>query len=263
MNAPHRLCLCAAFAVGLAGAGHAQESGQTFQAVPSSPDLIFTLRGGGQLEPEFFGSDEYDIGPNLGFNLNFLRLPGGRSFGSPDPLFEPEGFRLRGSFRFIDERDELDGFDDVDTSVELGLGLAYDTQFFGAYADVRYGVIGHDSFVGELGANVKMRPTDRLTLTLGPRVFLGDDDYADTYFGVSATDSALSGLGEFDADGGVLSAGVELGAKYRINNNWGIEGSVRYDRLTGDAEDSSITEAGDEDQFTVKFGLTRRITLDF
>lgn len=234
----------------------------------TSPDLVFTLRGGVASAPEYFGSEDYTVGPDFSLGFGFLRLPGGRSFGDPDPNAQNTGFGLRGSFRYIDERDssdhdELAGLDDVDTSVELGMGLGYSSRNFDAFADLRYGVVGHESFVGELGADVKLHPNDRLTLSLGPRLLVGSSDYTDTYFGISSGEAAASGLPAFEADGGLVSAGVELGATYRINDRWGVEGAVTYDRFTGDAADSPIVEQGDRDQYGVRFGVTRRITLDF
>ncbi|KKL48138.1 hypothetical protein LCGC14_2328550, partial [marine sediment metagenome] len=180
----------------------------------SDPDLVFTLRGGVSAIPEYFGSSDYAVGPDLSLGFGFVRLPGGRSFGSADPNDPRYGVGLRGSFRYVSERDasefpELSGLDDIDASVELGLGVGYKSYNFDAFADVRYGVVGHESVVGEVGADLKLHPTDRLTLSVGPRVFMGSDDYADTYFGVSAAESAASGLAAYDANGGVLSAGVE------------------------------------------------------
>lgn len=229
-----------------------------------TPNLVFTLRGGVAATPEYFGSDDYAFGPDLGFSLNYLDL-GPLAFGSADPYYRPEGVALRGSFRYIDERTsedspELDGLSDVDATYEVGLGIGYRSQRFDAFADVRYGINGHESFVGELGADLKAHPSERLTLAAGPRVLLGSDDYASTYFDVPTSASTFDA---YDADGGVISAGVEVGAKYRFTDNWGVEGAVTYDRFVGDAAESPIVENGDQDQYGLRVGLTRRITLDF
>jgi outer membrane protein len=234
----------------------------------SEPDVIFTLRGGGAVTPEYFGSDEFRFGPEIGFSLNYLRLPGGYSFGSTDPDFVRTGLAPHASFRYIRERTssdspELDGLDDVDTSVELGLGLSYGQRHYRVFADARYGVIGHNAWVGELGADMIIYPTDRAKLWLGPRVFLGSDDYSATYFGVTAAEAAASGLSAFAAEGGVVSAGLEVGMTYQLNDRWGVEGVITYDRLLNDAADSPITALGSEDQVGLRIGLTRRITLDF
>lgn len=233
----------------------------------TGPDLVFTLRGGVASTPDYFGSDSYSVGPDFGFRLGYARILG-REFGSADGSDPGYGLGLRGSFRYIDERNaddnsELEGLDDIDTSVELGLGLGYTSYRLDAFADVRYGVIGHESLVGEVGADVKAYPTDRLTLSLGPRFLIGSGEYSETYFGVSGAEAATSDYSAYEANSGLLSAGLELGATYEISDSWGIEGAVTWDRFTGDAEDSPIVQQGDRDQYGIRLGVTRQITLDF
>ena len=229
------------------------------------PAIGFTLRGGVATAPSYFGSSSNEAGPDLGFALNFLRL-GPVRFGDPDPLFVPEGFGITGSFRYIGERDddddgELAGLDDVDAALELGLGLRYATPAYQVFAAARYGVVGHHAWVGEVGADAFLRPSDRLTLRLGPRALFGSDSYADTYFGVSADEAAASAFTEYDPSGGLVSTGVELGAGYRLSENWGIDAAVRYDKLRRDAKDSPISD--NDDQLSARIGVTRRFTLGF
>ncbi len=236
----------------------------------STPDLIFTIRGGVGVAPTYFGSDSYEAGPDFALGFQFLRLPGGRGIGSENSGDVRYGFAPRGSLRIVKERSagdspELAGLNDIDLAVELGLGLGYTQRNFEAFGVARYGVVGHESWVAEFGADVIARPTDRLTLTAGPRLFLGDDTYSSTYFGVTPAESAASGgaFAAYSATGGALSAGVEIGMTYALNDDWGVSGAVRYDRLLNDAADSPITAQGSPDQFSVRLGLVRRITLDF
>jgi len=231
--------------------------------------LGLTLRGGLAVSPDYFGSDSFQLGPDVGVTFHYMRL-GERVFGSEDFDAEKQGFGLRGAFRFVEDRDsadfpELAGLDDVDTSVEAGLGLGYYGRRFNAFADVRYGVIGHESFVVEVGADGVFRIGEDWRFTAGPRALWGDHDYVDTYFGVSPAEAAASGgrFGAFEADSGLVSAGIEIGATYRINDRWGVEGAVTWDRLVGDAGDSPITAQGDEDQFGLRIGVTRSVTLNF
>lgn len=227
----------------------------------AAPGLVFTLRGGVAASPSYFGSDEYTVGPDLGFRFHYLDLGNGRSIGNPDPWAEPLGFGLGGSFRFIQERDasdfsELAGLDDVDAAVELGVSLRYGTDVFAAFADVRRGFGGHKGWVGEVGADAIVKPTDRLRLNLGPRLLFGDDSYTDTYFGVTPAEASAT-LPAYDPEGGMVSAGVEFGARYRINDAWGLEGAVTWETFTGDAADSPIVEQGSDDQWGIRFGVTR------
>lgn len=274
-----RTALTVLAALGLIGAGSARAAGNDLAPAPMAapgyqpmsvgpqPRLVFTLRGGVGAKPEYFGSDSYGAVPDLGFEFGYARLFG-REFGSADPYYEAEGLRVRGSFRYIGPRDDADspelaGLNDIDEAVELGMGLSYRQRNFEVFGDVRYGVIGHEAWVGELGADVRLHPTDRLEVTFGPRLFLGDGAYSDTYFGVTPAESAASGLAAYDPEGGALSAGLELGAKYRIDENWGVEGAITYDRLINDAADSPIVQQGSADQWKARIGVTRRFTLSF
>ena len=230
-------------------------------AAPTRPQLVFTLRGGVAASPEYFGSDEYAVGPDLGFRFNYLSLRNGRSLGNPDPWADSMGLTFGGSFRFIQERDtddfdELAGLDDIDAAVELGASVRYGTEYFAAFGEVRRGFGGHEGWVGEVGADAILRPTDRLQLTLGPRVFFGDDTYTDTYFGITA-DEASAAIPAYDPDGGMVSAGIEFGARYQINDLWGLEGAVTWEKYTDYAADSPIVEQGEDEQWGIRFGVTR------
>lgn len=275
-------CMLAAWGVGGAALADGLSFGLDEPAViapagvdPDAPGrgglaLGFTLRGGIATAPEYFGAGSNEFKPDIGLSFSYLRLWGGREFGSQDFDAPRTGFGLRGSFRYVDSRDaadhpELAGLNDVDSSVELGLGVGYTGPWFKAYADLRYGVIGHESFVAEIGADAIYAASDRLTLRAGPRILWGSSDYNATYFGVTPAESAASGgaFAPFQAGSGLVSAGVELGVEYRINDRWGIEGAVTWDRLMDDAEDSPITVQGDRDQFGARLGVTRRVSFGF
>ena len=45
-------------------------------------------------------------------------------------------------------------------SVEAGLGLGYEQRNWRAFADVRYGFVGHNAWVGELGADAIAYPIE-------------------------------------------------------------------------------------------------------
>ncbi len=230
--------------------------------VSQRPLLMFTIRGGVASNPEYFGSDENTTGADVGFKFNFLRLPSGRELGSPDPWMDSLGFDVHGSLRYIgprdsDDYDDLDGMDDIDAALELGGGIGYTLRNFEMFADVRRGFGGHEGWVAEAGADVVLRPTERLRLNMGPRLLWGDETYTDQYFGVNA-DEVAPNCAAFDADGGLVSAGLEFGARYQLSDVWGLEGAVTYDVLQNDAEDSPLVDdLGDKDQWGVRFGVTR------
>jgi outer membrane scaffolding protein for murein synthesis (MipA/OmpV family) len=234
--------------------------------------LIFTALLGARAEPTYFGSDDTRVRPDFKVNLallNFGALEIGRASGVPrDPNNRRQGFGIGGSFRYVGQRDasgddDLDGLEDVDPSVELGFQLGYAWPSVETFVDFRYGVTGHESWVTELGANYVARPMDGFMLRVGPRIFYGDEGFAETYFSVDEGEAAASGLPEYEASAGLVSAGVEVIATYRLNDRWWLEGRARYDRLQNDAADSPITRAGSADQGTVSIGVRRAFVLEF
>ena len=232
------------------------------------PDLVMTIGAGASYAPAYFGSDDYELSPSGTFRFDYVRFPNGFTFGSGNTVGFVEGFGLRGSANYIGKRDssehdEINGLDDVNRTLELGLGLGYEQANYRVFANARYGFFGHKSFVGDAGADLIVRPIQGLTLTAGPRMNFGSNKFANTYFGINQTESAASGLAEYSADGGLMSAGVEITALYQFNPRWGVRADLTWDRLTNDAKDSPITQQGDDDQFRIKLVLVRRISIDF
>lgn len=236
----------------------------------ATPDIVISVGAGVDVSPAYFGSDEYETGAYGIGRIDFLRFPNGFEYGSGRAVGFREGLGLRGSVRYISHRnsknyDDLSGMDNVPWAFEMGLGVGYEQRNYRLFTDVRYGVIGTNAWVADLGGDVIAYPVQGLTLTFGPRLNFGTDRFSETYFGVTGSEASASnsGLTEYDASGGLLGGGLLLEARYLFNERWGLEGSASWERLLNDAADSPITELGSADQYEVRFGLTRRISLDF
>ena len=227
--------------------------------------LAFSLGVGAGTAPGYFGSDEAVGGPTFEFDFDAVRVS---RFGlgryGPAPIADGLGFN--GSFRIVSERtadeyDELEGLDDVDATYELGGGGTFSRPWWEVFAVARQGIGGHESLVGEVGMDLISRPTDRLTLRAGPRILVGSDDYALTYFGVTPFEATTSDFAAFEAGGGVMSAGIEIAAAYSLSEKWDVEAQLNFDRLRNDAADSPITV--DDDQLGASLALTRRFNFGF
>jgi outer membrane protein len=84
-----------------------------------------------------------------------------------------------------------------------------------------------------------------------------------TYFSVSAAESAASGLARFKAGGGFKSIGVETRFTYDLNDKVKLHLQGGYDRLIGDAGKSPLVgKVGSKDQFNIGTGLTYRFSFD-
>lgn len=236
--------------------------------VETSPPVRFTLGAGVGSAPDYPGSEDYSLGFAGTLRFDYIRLPNGTEFGSSGAVGFVSGFGPRGSARYLGSRDssdnrELRGLNDIDASLELGGGVGYDAEYWRAFADVRYGVIGHHAWVGEFGADAILRPNEQLTVNFGPRASWGSGRYMTEYFGVSGAESEASGLKAHNASAGFYGVGVELGARYEFAPLWGVEGKVGYERLIGDAADSPIIDMGSANQFAAQVILTRSISLGF
>jgi outer membrane scaffolding protein for murein synthesis (MipA/OmpV family) len=230
--------------------------------------LSFSLTGGARVAPDYFGASGHSLAPAIGFGFQGLRF-GGLQLGDPDAprVFAP-GAGLRGAFRFIGEREgvnELTGLRDVDAALELGIGAHYTADMWQVFADLRYGVVGHKGFTGEVGANAIYRAPSGLVLNAGPRAEFGSGRFTNTYFGITPAEAAGSAgrFTSYTASGGVYSVGFEMGAYQPLGDDWGLTGTLRYDRLRGDAARSPIVTQGSRDQISAEIGLTRHFNLRF
>lgn len=233
----------------------------TAMAQEQGNGITFRVGLGPLFRPGYFGDDDYSPALRGKFRVERLRF-GSVTTGGKSDL----GLGFGGSVRFIGSRtaekfEELEGLDDIDFSLEFGGGLEYIAPHYEAFAKLRYGVIGHGAFVAELGTDVFFRPTDHLTIKAGPRLLVGDDNYADTYFGVTAAESAASSFDAFDAQAGLMTVGLQAEAVYAINETWDVIGIVAYEQLQGDAADSPITAS--DDQLSARLVMTRRVTFGF
>jgi outer membrane scaffolding protein for murein synthesis (MipA/OmpV family) len=85
---------------------------------------------------------------------------------------------------------------------------------------------------------------------MGGHATYANDDYMETYFGVSAGDAARSGLNRYNADGGMKDYGIDLGLNWNFASSWDLRGIARINQLVGDADDGSpVVDEGSETQF--------------
>jgi len=223
-------------------------------------DIVFDLGGGVLLQPSFPSSKEYSFSPLPFFGLKFLRLPVVGEVVSG----RVTQFTIYPSFNTVNERSASDaaylaGIPTRDFSVELGPGAAFRHGPFRAFGALRYGIVGHNGWVGELGADYIANPIAPLEVSFGPRVGFADDQYMDTYFGVPASATRLP---TYNADAGFKDVGLGIEATYTFNEKIRLTGGIEYRHFVGSALDSPIVKAGNDQELTVGIGLTYRFGFD-
>lgn len=259
-------------------------AGSSAPSVEAAADTEFTgrslaLGGAVVVKPKYEGSDEHEV-----YGIPMI-IPKLSDPNDPNPSAFKK-FRKRIKFRGLDDirvraldngalevglvtgylssrdqddGDRLGGLGDVDGGLTLG---AYAALNFG---DVTFDVAAFDKVTGDdagvqvrLGAEVERQVSARTKLTARVGTTYADEDYMQTYFGVTA--ASTFGLPVFNADSGFKDVHVALGAEVDLGERWVLRAGGRYGHLIGDAGDSPVIET--EDQLSGTLGLAYRFGLD-
>ncbi len=232
------------------------------------------LQAGGivAVRPKYEGSDEYEV-----IGAPIVAPSGTTGYGEGGFVqfkgIDDVRFRLLNLYGFEagpvagyrfgrdeDDADRLTGLGDVDGGVLLGGFAAYRVGPFAAFASYAHQVGGDDTggqlkFGGESRFN--LAPAVAITATVGAT--WADEDYMGSYFGITAAQSARSGLTAYDADSGVKDVYLQLASDVALDDRWTLKLTGKYSRLVGDAADSPVVET--EDQFFGGLGLTYKFTI--
>jgi MipA family protein len=246
----------------LAGAAILIVSGPA--AAQDDNDLRVRVGLGGQLKPDFIGSDDTELRPL--WDLDLARGADPFPFEAPDDsfgirLFSEGGFTAGPAANIEWKRKESDvgaPVGRVKTTVEVGGFAEYQaSETIRFRADLRKGVGGHDGLVGSFGADRVWRDGDRYVFSIGPRVLFSNARFQRAYFGVDSGAALASGLPAYRPDGGIYAVAAASGLSYQFNPRWGAFGFARYERLVGDAAKSPIVrDLGSRDQLSGGIGLS-------
>ena len=146
----------------------------------------------------------------------------------------------------------LDGLGDADEETELVLQAR---RALGA--DWRYWLVGRvvtggSGNLGLFGAGYRFG--DRVDGTGSEINLVGvfhDSDRANRDFGITAVQSAASGLDETRLGSGFRSFGVNYNYRHHIGENWQVFGEALYERFGSDVQDSPIARSNYEAEVSV------------
>jgi outer membrane protein len=256
LGAPLGLALLAA-----APAAHADDA--PIAAVPDG--WIVTLRGIGALAPSFPGSARLRPYPFPAIDIRRIGEP--ELFSTPDDgfgfaLVDTHGLRFGPVANFVFKRGQRDGLTGVHTvslTHEIGGFIEYRAgDHFRTRAELRQGIDGHEGFVAALGADI-FGGDGRATVSIGPRISLGDNRYANAYFSVTPAEATFNGhLSPYEATGGFTSAGGLATFRYDFTKNLNATVYGGLQRLTGSVGSSPIpNDIGSRNQFTAGLSIAR------
>ncbi|WP_018386939.1 MipA/OmpV family protein [Ancylobacter sp. FA202] len=204
------------------------------------------LGGGVLIAPTYEGSDEFDVQPvpfvtaTLGEHVTID--PRGVSVN----VYSLGDLTLSGQLGYDTGRkqsdsDHLRGLGDIDMGGVVGATLTYEWGAAEIYGSLERIVGGSDGTQATLGFKLA-HDAGQFRVSAGVSTTWADEDYMQAYFGVTAAQSALSGLPRYEIGAGFKRVDLELAATYAFTEHWLVRGEVGLGYLLGDAADSPVVQ---------------------
>ncbi|GAB4181354.1 MAG: MipA/OmpV family protein [Wenzhouxiangellaceae bacterium] len=255
--------------------GWGQEEEGLFAGLLSLGDLLLpdrtqlTVGAGPRFGPDYLGSDDYEVAPDLAlfvrFGDKFILESDGASLdilGLSDIQFGPV-VRYSGG-RNDNANEALTGLGDISGSLDFGAFVkARVANRFTARLRYSHALIGGDNGgLLDLQFNTLLYNVEPLAVVLSLRGSVAEPRRARRFFGISEEQSLESGLPEFDPGTSLQDIRLTLGARWQFTPKWSVNAFTRYTRLTGDIVDSPIIKPlGSRNQFTI--GAVLAYTFEF
>lgn len=227
-------------------------------AAEQSEGNVLTLGGGVDVAPRYSGSDKSRVGAAQvvdyamanGFFISTTRGVGyGNNIGNLD-YSAAVSYRTGRKDKDVSSdsissgSDYLRGMGDIKGSAIVVPGLGYkvtDWLHLQLQAEVPVserdnGEVVHFGIISPLYISPKNEVTLALTSSWG------SDKYMQTYYGVSAAQSAASGFARHDAGAGIYAYSLNLDWTHRLTSRWSVLAAAGATQLTGDAADSPIVQ---------------------
>lgn len=204
------------------------------------------LGGGVMVAPKYEGSDEFEVLPvpfvSATFGDRVTVDPRGISVG----VYSTDSLNLSASVgydggRSEDDSDHLRGLGDIDGGAKVGVKLGYEIGPLNLYTSLDRTFGGSDGLTGKVGADVS-HSYERFLFSAGLSATWGDDNYMQSYFGVTPDQSARSGLAQYDIGAGFKRVDIQASIAYVATENWLVRGQVKLGYLVGDVADSPIVQ---------------------
>lgn len=227
-------------------------------AAEQSEGNVLTLGGGVDVAPRYSGSDKsrvsaaqvVDYAMENGFFISTTRGVGyGNNIGNLD-YSAAVSYRTGRKDKDVSSdsissgSDYLRGMGDIKGSAIVVPGLEYKvTDWLHLQLQAEVPVSERDN--GEavhfgIISPLYISPKNEVTLALTSS--WGSDKYMQTYYGVSAVQSATSGFARHDAGAGIYAYSLNLDWTHRLTSRWSVLAAAGVTQLAGDAADSPIVQ---------------------
>lgn len=231
----------------------AQDSSHNSTAAVKS-EWEVSLGAGAAFVPTFEGSNRYHVVPVPLVSITYkdmisLNHSGLSAYWRTGDLRIGAGLTYNGGRSdskegglFGSGDDRLKGMGDIDPALGLKAFASYRLWMMDLSAAVtKYTGDDNDGVVVDLGLALPCKLTDKLTLTPQVGTTWANDDYMQTFFGVTSTQAANSGFARYEARAGFKDIRAGVDANYRFDEHWFLSLRAGVKRLIGDAANSPIS----------------------
>lgn len=231
-------------------------SGKSFaeDAKPATPGDSFTAGIGLAYVPEYAGADKSRVLP-LPFlektyaNGVFLSTRRGIGYQTEVGDFKFSGAlgydagRKDHKENYFSGSDALRGMGNIEGAAQAVLSVGYQLGTIGLSLTTKQN-LGHREYGATytLGLEAPLYTSASDQIGLGASAEYGDRKHAQTYFGVTARQSAASGYKAYTAKAGFENVTAGVNWTHVIDGNWAVRSVLGVSRLTGDAADSPLTK---------------------
>jgi outer membrane protein len=214
----------------------------------------FSAGAGVAYVPEYAGADKSRLVP-LPFlertwsNGAFISTRRGAGWGttvegvSLSAALSYDGGREDHKKNFFSGSDALRGMGKIEGAAQAVLSAGYQLGDVGLSLSTRQN-LGHREYGASysLGASMALYSSASDQVGLGVAAQYGDSRHMQTWFGVSAAQSARSGYRQYQPKAGLEQVTAGLNWSHVIDANWTVLTAAGVTRLTGDAADSPLTK---------------------
>jgi Outer membrane protein V len=253
----------------LTSTSHAQSIGETGRDLQvsapkptaSAQDWNVTLGGGVGMAPIYPGASRYEAKPLPLVSISYRNTIFLTSDGLRVDLINANGFRFGPLLGYFEGRNESDdphlrGLGNIQPSATAGVFGAYRYGPFEMSVNIRQAITHSDN--GLLGTvrfdyRTPLFAGGRAQVVFGPNFDFADASYEKTWFGVSSSQAANSGLTSYNPKAGLRDVGLHADISYRYSEHILVHGLASVQRLTSDAGDSPVVQ--DRTQALVGMGI--------
>lgn len=241
-----------------AQAGSAQDS--AIQGSPYGPDAPggsegpggpgggdqFIVGIGGMYAPRYHGSDKYQFNPLPMIDIKWRRLFANFQDGIGANLYDSEVLTVGAGLTMADGYKAKHAPAGIG-KLSMGLGGRGFVKIRQAGFEATLGATkvitgSTEGVLADASLAYPIMASDKLMLIPSIGTTWANRKHNNRYFGVTAAQSAASGLSEYRAGSGLLDAKAELAIVYRVTDRIGVMALGSVSSLMGDAKDSPIVQ---------------------